>query len=107
MMAAEQFTGQPGSTVPLKETIEAFDKLAKGDFDHLPEQAFFLIGGLEDLQKKAESLGAKMDDSASDGAPAQSDESDDDKDESDDDKDESDDDKKDDDAEDDGEDKSE
>ena len=68
MMAAEQFTGQPGSTVPLKETIEAFDKLAKGEFDHLPEQAFFLIGGLEDLQKKAESLGAKMDDGGSDGA---------------------------------------
>ncbi len=68
MMAAEQFTGQPGSTVPLKETIEAFDKLAKGDFDHLPEQAFFLIGGLEDLEKKAESLGAKMDDGAGDGA---------------------------------------
>src|ERR671911_475677 len=73
MMAAEQFTGQPGSTVPLKETIEAFDKLSKGDFDHLPEQAFFLIGGLEDLQKKAESLGAKMDDNASDGAPASDD----------------------------------
>jgi F-type H+-transporting ATPase subunit beta len=78
MMAAEQFTGQPGSTVPLKETIEAFDKLSKGDFDHLPEQAFFLIGGLEDLQKKAESLGAKMDDDSGDGAPAQSDESKDD-----------------------------
>src|SRR6201747_2504321 len=60
MMAAEQFTGQPGSTVPLKETIEAFDKLAKGDFDHIPEQAFFLIGGLEDLAKKAESFGAKL-----------------------------------------------
>ena len=60
MMAAEQFTGQPGSTVPLKETVEAFDKLAKGDFDHLPEQAFFLIGGLDDLAKKAESLGAKL-----------------------------------------------
>src|SRR6188472_800406 len=101
MMAAEQFTGQPGSTVPLKETIEAFDKLAKGDFDHLPEQAFFLIGGLEDLQKKAESLGAKMDDSASDGAPAESDKSDDD------DSDDDDDDAKDDDAKDDGEDKSE
>ena len=70
MMAAEQFTGQPGSTVPLKETIEAFDKLSKGDFDHLPEQAFFLIGGLEDLQKKAESLGAKMDDGGGDGAPS-------------------------------------
>jgi F-type H+/Na+-transporting ATPase subunit beta len=52
MMAAEQFTGQPGSTVPLKETIEAFDKLTKGDFDHMPEQAFFLIGGLEDLDRK-------------------------------------------------------
>ena len=75
-MAAEQFTGQPGSTVPLKETIEAFDKLSKGDFDHLPEQAFFLIGGLEDLQRKAESLGAKMDDSGGDGAPAQSDRAD-------------------------------
>ena len=60
MMAAEQFTGQPGSTVPLKETVEAFDKLTKGDFDHVPEQAFFLIGGLEDLAKKAESLGTKL-----------------------------------------------
>ena len=60
MMAAEQFTGQPGSTVPLKETVEAFDKLAKGEFDHVPEQAFFLIGGLDDLAKKAESLGAKL-----------------------------------------------
>ena len=60
MMAAEQFTGQPGSTVPLKETVEAFDRLAKGEFDHVPEQAFFLIGGLDDLAKKAESLGAKL-----------------------------------------------
>ena len=77
MMAAEQFTGQPGSTVPLKETIEAFDKLTKGEFDHLPEQAFFLIGGLEDLQTKAESLGAKIDDGAGDGAPSQSDDFDD------------------------------
>ena len=34
-------------------TQEAFDKLTKGDFDHLPEQAFFLIGGLDDLAKKA------------------------------------------------------
>ncbi|ORV16527.1 F0F1 ATP synthase subunit beta [Mycobacterium celatum] len=61
MMAAEQFTGQPGSTVPVKETIEAFDRLCKGEFDHVPEQAFFLIGGLDDLAKKAESFGAKLD----------------------------------------------
>jgi F-type H+/Na+-transporting ATPase subunit beta len=68
MMAAEQFTGQPGSTVPLKETIDAFDRLTKGEFDHLPEQAFFLIGGLEDLERKAESLGVKIDESKGDGA---------------------------------------
>jgi F-type H+/Na+-transporting ATPase subunit beta len=60
MMAAEQFTGQPGSTVPLKETVEAFDRVCKGEFDHVPEQAFFLIGGLDDLAKKAESFGAKL-----------------------------------------------
>jgi F-type H+-transporting ATPase subunit beta len=68
MMAAEQFTGIPGSTVPLKETIDAFDRLTKGEFDHLPEQAFFLIGGLEDLERKAESLGTKIDESKGDGA---------------------------------------
>jgi F-type H+/Na+-transporting ATPase subunit beta len=69
MMAAEQFTGQPGSTVPLKETIEAFDRLCKGEFDHLPEQAFFLIGGLEDLKKKAEGLGYKLDESTDAAGP--------------------------------------
>jgi F-type H+-transporting ATPase subunit beta len=62
MMAAEQFTGQPGSTVPVKETIEAFDRITKGEFDHVPEQAFFLIGGLDDLAKKAESFGVKLED---------------------------------------------
>jgi F-type H+-transporting ATPase subunit beta len=56
MMAAEQFTGVPGSNVPLKETVEAFDKITKGEFDHLPEQAFFLIGGLEDLERKGKEL---------------------------------------------------
>jgi F-type H+-transporting ATPase subunit beta len=60
MYAAEQFTGQAGSNVPVKETVEAFDRLCKGEFDHLPEQAFFMIGGLDDLAKKAESLGAKL-----------------------------------------------
>ncbi len=60
MYAAEQFTSQPGSNVPLKENIEAFDRLTKGEFDHLPEQAFFMIGGLEDLEKKAKELGAKF-----------------------------------------------
>nr|WP_188119599.1 F0F1 ATP synthase subunit beta [Actinoplanes lobatus] len=54
--AAEQFTGVPGSTVPLKETIEAFKKIAEGEYDNFPEQAFFMCGGLEDLEKNAHEL---------------------------------------------------
>ncbi len=49
---AEKFTGVPGSTVPLSETIEAFRRIAAGDYDHIPEQAFFNIGGLDDLERK-------------------------------------------------------
>jgi F-type H+-transporting ATPase subunit beta len=54
--AAEQFTGIPGSTVPVKETIEAFKKISDGEYDHFPEQAFFMCGGLEDLERKAHEL---------------------------------------------------
>src|SRR5689334_22652488 len=54
--AAEQFTGIPGSTVPIKETIEAFKKISEGEYDHFPEQAFFMCGGLEDLERKAHEL---------------------------------------------------
>jgi F-type H+-transporting ATPase subunit beta len=59
MLVAEQFTGQPGSTVPREETVEAFGKIAKGDFDHYPEQAFLGIGGLEDLDKKYKEITKK------------------------------------------------
>jgi F-type H+-transporting ATPase subunit beta len=59
MLVAEQFTGQPGSTVPLAETIESFDRITKGDFDHYPEQAFLGIGGLEDLEKKYKEITGK------------------------------------------------
>ncbi|QTE28750.1 F0F1 ATP synthase subunit beta [Pengzhenrongella sicca] len=48
---ATQFTGVPGSTVPMAETIEAFSRIADGEFDHISEQAFFNIGGLEDLER--------------------------------------------------------
>ncbi|HIZ36625.1 MAG TPA: F0F1 ATP synthase subunit beta, partial [Candidatus Ruania gallistercoris] len=53
---AEKFTSVPGSTVPLSETIEAFSKIADGEFDHIAEQAFFNIGGLEDLEKNWQRL---------------------------------------------------
>ncbi|KUG55691.1 ATP synthase subunit beta [Serinicoccus chungangensis] len=53
---AKQFTGIEGSTVPLSETIEAFTKVADGDYDHVPEQAFFMCGGLEDVERQAAEL---------------------------------------------------
>jgi F-type H+/Na+-transporting ATPase subunit beta len=56
LLVAEQFTGQPGSVVQLSETIESFRALTRGDYDHLPEQAFFLCGGIEDVEKKASEL---------------------------------------------------
>ncbi|MEU9512875.1 F0F1 ATP synthase subunit beta [Micromonospora sp. NPDC048169] len=54
--AAEQFTGVPGSTVPISETIDAFRRISEGEFDHFPEQAFFMCGGLDDLRAKAKEL---------------------------------------------------
>src|ERR1700755_1919274 len=53
---AEQFTGIPGKFVPVSETIDSFKRLTQGEFDHLPEQAFFMCGGIEDAQKNAENL---------------------------------------------------
>ena len=53
---AKNFTGIEGSTVPLSETIEAFNKIADGEYDHFPEQAFFLCGGLDDLERNAAEL---------------------------------------------------
>ncbi|CAA9527198.1 MAG: ATP synthase beta chain, partial [uncultured Solirubrobacteraceae bacterium] len=46
---AEQFTGIPGKYVKLEETISSFERLTQGEFDHLPEQAFFMAGGVDDV----------------------------------------------------------
>jgi F-type H+/Na+-transporting ATPase subunit beta len=56
LFVAEQFTGQPGSFVPIAETIDSFKRLSEGDFDDYPEQAFFLCGGLEDVERNAKKL---------------------------------------------------
>jgi F-type H+-transporting ATPase subunit beta len=53
---ATKFTGVPGSTVPLKETIEGFSKIASGEFDNVAEQAFFNVGGLDDVQRQWEKI---------------------------------------------------
>ncbi|HEY3878286.1 MAG TPA: F0F1 ATP synthase subunit beta, partial [Trebonia sp.] len=56
MYVAEQFTGQPGVFVPLEETISSFKAITEGKYDNVPEQAFFMCGGIEDVEKKAKEL---------------------------------------------------
>src|SRR5512135_2165035 len=53
---AEVFTGQKGKYVPLKETIKGFKGIVNGDYDHLPEQAFYMVGGIEEAVEKAKTL---------------------------------------------------
>jgi len=50
------FTGQPGKIVPLKETIKGFDMIVKGECDQLPEQAFYMVGTIEEAFEKAKTL---------------------------------------------------
>ena len=53
---AEVFTGSPGKLVDLDSTIKGFDAICKGDYDHLPEAAFYMVGGIEEVIEKAEKL---------------------------------------------------
>ncbi|MEN0037363.1 MAG: F0F1 ATP synthase subunit beta [Cellvibrio sp.] len=53
---AEVFTGSPGKYVPLKETIRGFKGLLAGEFDHLPEQAFYMVGSIDEAIEKAAKL---------------------------------------------------
>ena len=57
---AKKFTGVEGSTVPLKETIESFDAIAKGEFDHVAEQAFFNVGPISDVEEKWATMQKEM-----------------------------------------------
>jgi F-type H+/Na+-transporting ATPase subunit beta len=56
MYVAEQFTGQPGVFTPIEETISSFKAIGEGEYDNLPEQAFYMVGGIEDVEKKAREL---------------------------------------------------
>jgi F-type H+/Na+-transporting ATPase subunit beta len=56
---AEQFTGIAGKYVAIADTIEAFKAIARGDLDHIPEQAFFMCGGLDDVMAKARDMGVQ------------------------------------------------
>jgi len=55
---AEQFTGFPGKYVKLQDTIESFERVLSGEFDHLPEQAFYMVGDIEEAVEKAKTLQA-------------------------------------------------
>jgi F-type H+-transporting ATPase subunit beta len=53
---AEVFTGSPGKYVSLKDTIKGFKGIVNGDYDHLPEQAFYMVGGIDEAIEKAKSI---------------------------------------------------
>ena len=53
---AEVFTGSPGKYVTLKDTIKGFKGIVDGEYDHLPEQAFYMVGGIEEAVEKAKTL---------------------------------------------------
>jgi len=57
---AENFTGMPGRYVPLKDTIRSFRDLVDGKYDHLPEQAFLMVGTIEEAAEKAKQLGQQV-----------------------------------------------
>jgi len=56
---AEIFTGSPGIQVPLADTIKSFKGLVEGEYDHLPEQAFYMVGGIDDVLEKAAKMAAE------------------------------------------------
>ena len=56
---AEQFTGTPGKYVALKDTIRGFKDIADGKCDELPEQAFFMVGGIEEAAEQGRKLGGR------------------------------------------------
>jgi F-type H+/Na+-transporting ATPase subunit beta len=53
---AEAFTGTPGRYVKLQDTVESFERVADGEFDHLPEQAFYMKGGIEEVVEAAKAM---------------------------------------------------
>ena len=57
MHVAEQFTGQPGAYVKIEETVRGFKEILEGKYDTLPEQAFYMVGTIEQMVAKAQTLG--------------------------------------------------
>ena len=60
MFVAEQFTGRPGRYVPIAETVRGFKEVLEGKWDHLPEQAFYMAGSIEDVARQAQEMGTAV-----------------------------------------------
>jgi F-type H+-transporting ATPase subunit beta len=56
---AEVFTGLPGVFVKLEDTVRSFKAVVNGEYDHLPEQAFYMVGTIEDAVAKAQKMAAE------------------------------------------------
>ena len=52
------FTGSPGKLVPVEDTIKGFKHIVAGEYDHLPEAAFYMVGGIQEVTDKAKKLAA-------------------------------------------------
>lgn len=56
---AEQFTGIKGKYVKIEDTVKSIKEILDGTHDHLPEQAFYMVGGIEEVVEKAKEMGSK------------------------------------------------
>jgi F-type H+-transporting ATPase subunit beta len=53
---AEQFTGREGKYVPLKDSVEGFKRIVEGEMDDIPEQAFYMVGDIEEVLERAKDM---------------------------------------------------
>jgi F-type H+-transporting ATPase subunit beta len=60
MFVAENFTGRPGKYVPIADTVRGFKEILEGQHDTLPEQAFYMVGGIDEAVEAAQSLQAEV-----------------------------------------------
>jgi F-type H+-transporting ATPase subunit beta len=56
MFVSEAFTGRPGKYVPVEETVHGFKEILEGKYDHLPEQAFWMVGNIDEVVEEAKKL---------------------------------------------------
>jgi F-type H+-transporting ATPase subunit beta len=71
MFVTEVFTGREGKYVPIQETVRGFREILDGKYDDLPEQAFYMVGGIDEVAKQAKTISVKGEEAEEKGAPAE------------------------------------